>query len=118
MKKLLLCVTLGALAVGCSSAPKQQQSDATTADNSYVAYQIIDQEFENYVVENDGYDRVKPYEEQVNSSSYIQSTSGKKNTKPAKTTKKTVVDQQGNVLYSGATAPITDQEALPDEAQN
>ena len=119
MKKLLLCVTLGALAIGCASSSQRQASSnvnsAAAADNVNAAYQIIDQEFENYAVENDGYDRVTPYEEQINSSSYIQSISGKKKQKPAKVTKKTVVDEKGNVLSSGAVAPVMDQEALPEE---
>lgn len=118
MKKLFLFAVLGALAVGCASSNKAQsaQSQETLTDQ-YAKYQIVDQEFDNLVVPNDGYDRVAPYEEQVSGSSYIQSTTRKAGQKPARkmTVQKTVVDGEGNPMPADAAAPVTDQEALPDE---
>ena len=124
MKKLFALAVLGVLIAGCSSSDSRKES--TAKGTTYTQYQIVDQEFENYVVENDNYDRVAPYEDQVNSSTYIQSSNGHntKTTKPNKTVvQKTVVDGQGNILSSDAKAPVTDQETLPDgpqakEAQN
>ena len=77
----------------------------------------MDQEFDNLVIPNDGYDRVAPYEDQVSGSSYIQSTTRKSDRKPSRNmaVHKTVVDGEGNPLPADASAPITDQEALPDE---
>lgn len=127
MKKLLLLAVVTGLAVGCSSSKKQNQgayyngntnssyTNAQAASNP-AKYQIIDQEFENYVVENDNYDRIAPYEEQINVSSYIQGTNGRsKDNKPNRVVpEKTVVDGNGNILSSNAKAPVTDQETLPD----
>ncbi len=128
MRKLFMLALLAGLVVGCSSSQTQEQDGYSYRNGqtaaSYDSYQIVDQEFENYVVENDNYDRVIPYEEQVNASSYIQSTNGRGNKKPHKTmVEKTVVDGNGNILSPNAKAPVTDQEALPDgpkakEAQN
>ncbi len=116
MKKLLFCAILGALAVGCaSSSDKDAQTGGLT--DQYSKYQIVDQEFDNLLIPNDGYDRVAPYEEQVSGASYIQSTSRKSDRKPARSMNvhKTVVDGEGNPLPADAAAPVTDQEALPDE---
>lgn len=118
MKKLFLFAAVGALAVGCASSEKTQPAQGQeTLTDQYAKYQIVDQEFDNLVVPNDGYDRVAPYEEQVSGSSYIQSTTRKAGPKPARkmTVQKTVVDGQGNQLPADASAPVTDQEALPDE---
>jgi hypothetical protein len=124
MKKIFLFVVLSALAVACSSSQKQnstpQQTQQTqklqkvsTASGSYAKYQIVDQEFENFAVKNDGYDRVPSYEEQINSSSYIQSTSGRSKKKPGRTVEKTVVNEKGQILSSDAVAPVTDKEVIP-----
>lgn len=121
MKKVLLFAVLGALAVGCASSSDKtqtsQQSQQSLTDQ-YAKYQIVDQEFDNLVIPNDGYDRVAPYEDQVSGSSYIQSTTRKSDRKPSRNmaVHKTVVDGEGNPLPADASAPITDQEALPDEA--
>ncbi len=118
MKKLFLFAVLGALAVGCASSNKTQSAQPQeTLTDQYAKYQIVDQEFDNLVVPNDGYDRVAPYEEQVSGSSYIQSTTRKTGQKPARTmtVQKTVVDGEGNPMPADAAAPVTDQEALPDE---
>ena len=130
MKKLFLCVMLGALAVGCSSSEKQTYSSnpnyqtgaaasgslSTTTSSSarkkYQNNQIIDQEFENFAVQNDGFDRVPSYEEQINSSSYIQSTTSRSKKKPARAVQKTVVNGQGQILSPTAKAPVTDQEVI------
>lgn len=118
MKKVLLGAVLAAVAVGCASSEKQQEApEALTSQ--YAKYQIVDQEFDNLSIPNDNYDRVAPYEDQVNGSSYIQSVSSSRKTgkKPARIDKvqKTVVDGNGNPLPADAAAPVTDQEALPDE---
>ena len=119
MKKLFLFAALGALAVGCASSSDKAQTaqPQETLTDQYAKYQIVDQEFDNLVVPNDGYDRVAPYEEQVSGSSYIQSTTRRAGQKPARkmTVQKTVVDGEGNPLPADAAAPVTDQEALPDE---
>ena len=116
MKKLFLCLTVGLATVGCTSYGDVQENDSLT--NQYSRYQIVDQEFDKMSVPNDHYDQVAAYEEQVSNSSYIQSKTGNKSkNKPARQMKvqKTVVDGNGNVLASDAAAPVTDQEALPDE---
>ena len=129
MKKLFLFVFLGGLIAGCASSSEQkeayysQYADETSAyapqtqADQYAKYQIVDQEFENMSVPNDGYDRVAPYEDQVSGSSYIQSTVRKSDRKPSRnmTVYKTVVDGEGNILSSAMPTAITDQEALPDE---
>ena len=116
MKKLLLGAVVSLMVVGCSSA-SQQNSDGLTSQ--YTKYQIVDQEFDNLAIPNDSYDRVAPYEEQVNGASYIQSLSSKTKptAKPGRQMKaqKTVVDGNGNALPADDAAPITDEEALPDE---
>ena len=128
MKKLFLVAVVGMLAMACTSSTNQSQNRiytnntgrayANNTANDAAKYQIIYQEFENYVVENDNYDRITPYEEQINISSYIQSTNGRSKTeKPHKVmVEKTVVDGNGNILSSNAKAPVTDQETLPDGA--
>ncbi len=119
MKKIFVCLFVAALAVGCASSGKKNETEKNLTDE-YSKYQILDQEFDNLSVPNDGYDRVTPYEEQVNGSSYIQSSASRaKNQKAGRTmtVQKTVVDAKGNVLSSNATAPITDQETLPDDPQ-
>ena len=117
MKKLFLCVVLGALAMGCHSSQKQSSGGrGNTATGTYTKYQIVDQEFDNYSVKNDGYDRVAPYEEQINSSSYIQSSIGRGNQKPARMMEKTVVNAEGKILSPSATAPVTDSEVIPESA--
>ncbi len=116
MKKLCVCVCFGMLIAGCTST-QQTKTDAALTDQ-YSKYQILDQEFDNLTITNDGYDQVAPYEEQVSTSTYIQSAvSHKGSKKPARTVvvQKTVVDGQGNVLSDNATAPVTDQEVLPNE---
>ena len=119
MKKLFVCMTICALAmVACTSSSKNQKGDALT--DQYSKYQIVDQEFDNLSVPNDHYDRVPSYEEQINGSSYIQSSvSRDKNTKPNRnmTVQKTVVDEQGNVLSDTSKNAVTDQEVLTDEAE-
>ncbi len=116
MKKLFLFVVMGALTAGCATSAKNEPAEDSLT-NQYSKYQIVDQEFDNLVVPNDSYDRVAPYEEQVSSSSFIQSSTRKTADKPARkmTGKKTVVDGEGNILPEAAEAPVTDQEALPDE---
>ena len=130
MKKLFLFALLGGLVAGCASSSEQKDAyynqyvsdgaayDRQTQAAQYAKYQIVDQEFENMVVPNDGYDRVAPYEDQVSGSSYIQSTVRKSDRKPSRNMAvyKTVVDGEGNVLSSSMPAAITDQEPLPDEA--
>lgn len=118
MKKLFLFAALGVLAAGCASSGQEQAAQGQeTLTSQYAKYQIVDQEFDNLVVPNDGYDRVAPYEEQISGSSYIQSTTRKTGPKPARTmgVHKTVVDGEGNPLPADASAPVTDQEALPDD---
>ena len=120
MKKLFLFAVLGVLVAGCASSSKTQDAQSQEGlTGQYAKYQIVDQEFDNLVIPNDGYDRVAPYEDQVSGSSYIQSTTRKTSVKPARkmTVQKTVVDGEGNPLPADASAPVTDQEALPDEAQ-
>ena len=118
MKKLFLFAALGVLAAGCASSTKTQSAQEGLTDQ-YAKYQIVDQEFDNLVVPNDNYDRVAPYEEQVSGSSYIQSTTRRTGSKPARKmpVQKTVVDGEGNPLPADASAPITDQESLPDETE-
>lgn len=115
MKKILLFAALGCLAAGCASSAENREG----LTDQYSKYQIVDQEFDNLSVPNDGYDRVAPYEDQVSGSSYIQSTARSGDKKPARkmAVHKTVVDGQGNPMPSDASAPVTDQEALPDEAE-
>lgn len=115
MKKILLFAMLGCLAAGCASSGDNREG----LTDQYSKYQIVDQEFDNLSVPNDGYDRVAPYEDQVSGSSYIQSTSRGADKKPARkmAVHKTVVDGQGNPMPADASAPVTDQEALPDEEQ-
>ena len=119
MKKLFVCMTICALAmVACTSSSKNQKGEAwrktlRKKDTSSVS-------LDNLSVPNDHYDRVPSYEEQLNGSSYIQSSvSQKKNTKPNRemTVQKTVVDSQGNVLSGSSKNGITDQEVLTDEAE-
>lgn len=112
MKKILLFAALCVLAAGCASSSKNEAS--LQVDK----YQIVDQEFEGLAVPNDNYDRVAPYEEQVSGASYIQSINRDTDKKAARKMagKKVVVDEKGNVLSSKSSAPVTDQEALPDEA--
>ncbi len=119
MKKLFLFAAFGALAVGCASSNQVQNNQEEGLTDQYAKYQIVDQEFDNLMVPNDGYDRVVPYEEQVGSSAFIQSSSRKSEQKPTRTmtVQKTVVDGEGNPLPADASAPITDQEALPDEGE-
>lgn len=120
MKKLFLLAVLGVLAAGCASSSKQVQTAPEEGlTDQYAKYQIVDQEFDNLVVPNDHYDRVAPYEDQVSGASYIQSSTRKSTKKPARqmTVKKTVVDGQGNQLDADTQAPVTDQEALPDETE-
>ena len=120
MNKILFAVLLGTLAVGCASSADQDAPTTDTLTSQYAKYQIVDQEFDNLSVPNDHYDRVPSYEEQLNGSSYIQSSvSQKKNTKPNRemTVQKTVVDSQGNVLSGSSKNGITDQEVLTDEAE-
>ncbi len=119
MKKLFLFAALGVLAAGCASTSQTQPAQQEGLTDQYAKYQIVDQEFDNLVVPNDGYDRVAPYEEQVSGSAYIQSTSRKTGAKPARTmaVQKTVVDGEGNPMPADAAAPITDQEALPDSPE-
>ena len=120
MKKLLLGTVISLLAVGCASSANQKQDNAESLTNQYAKYQIVDQEFDNLAIPNDNYDRVAPYEDQVNGASYIQSSSAKKKStkKPSREMKvqKTVVDGNGNEMPADAAAPVTDEEALPDES--
>ncbi len=117
MKKLLLLAVMGVIIVGCQTSEKKANESSST---QYAKHQIIDQEFDNLTVPNDSYDKVTPYEEQVNGASYIQSSTTstrKKGTKkPARqmASQKVVVDGKGNVLSSRTSAPITDEEALPE----
>ncbi|MBR3603934.1 MAG: hypothetical protein IKL48_04575 [Elusimicrobiaceae bacterium] len=113
MKKIFLLAVIGAFAVGCSTTSTQSEG----LSDQYAKYQIVDQEFDNLIVPNDSYERVSAYEEQVSGVSYIQSTTHQKNQRPNRTmsVKKTVVDGEGNQLSADVTAPVTDQEALPDE---
>lgn len=117
MKKLFLFAALGLLAAGCASSDDTNRPASETLTDQYAKYQIVDQEFDNLVVPNDNYDRVAPYEDQVSGASYIQSTARKGTKKPARkvAVQKTVVDGEGNVLPADASAPVADQEALPDE---
>lgn len=116
MKKILVCMAVGVLTAGCFSSNKQNKDELS---GQYTRYQIVDQEFDNLVVPNDEYDRVAPYEEQINETAYIQSSSQakKSNKKPGRSfpVQKTVVDGNGNPLPADAAAPVTDEEALPDE---
>ena len=117
MKKLFLLAAVVTLTVACASSEKKQT--ASVEDDAEVAkYQIVDQEFDNLIVPNDHYNRVAPYEEQISGSSYIKSSVNKtsKTNKPARQnkTQTTVVDGNGNIL-SGSSAPVTDEESLPDE---
>lgn len=117
MKKLFCCMVLGALAVACASSQDQDYSvRRNTAGGTYTKYQIVDQEFDNFSVKNDGYDRVAPYEEQIVTSSYIQSTAGRGTQKPARMMEKTVVNAQGQILSPSAAAPVMDSEVLPDDS--
>ncbi len=119
MNKILFAVLLGTLAVGCASSADQDAPTTDTLTSQYAKYQIVDQEFDNLAIPNDNYDRVAPYEDQVNGASYIQSSSAKAKSakKPNRQMKvqKTVVDGEGNEMPADAAAPVTDQEALPDE---
>ena len=114
MKKLFLLAVLGVFAVGCSSSQKKSETSAPAETN--VKYQIVDQEYSNLVVPNDGYNRVAPYEDQVNGASYIQSKTAKKTQKPGHkmNVQKTVVDGNGNTVPQDNIAPITDDEILPE----
>ncbi len=118
MKKLFLLAVLAGITMGCASSNKTTEPADTQYDAENAKYQIIDQEFDNLVVPNDHYNQVAPYEDQISGSSYIKSstTKNKKTTKSARQvkTQTTVVDGNGNVL-SGSYAPVTDEEALPDE---
>lgn len=116
MKRLFLLTAMGLLAVGCASSNKTQNTEEHF-DSLDVKYQIVDQEFDNLVVPNDRYNQVAPYEEQINGTSYIKSSSStrKSSQKPKVRVQKTVVDGQGNILPDGTRAPIADEEALPDE---
>ena len=71
MKKLLLLAVMGVIMVSCQTSEKKANESSST---QYAKYQIIDQEFDNLTVPNDSYDKVTPYEEQVNGASYIQSS--------------------------------------------
>lgn len=118
MKKLFVLAALGFLVAGCASSKKTQSVAPEGLTDQYAKYQIVDQEFDNLVVPNDNYNRVASYEDQVSATSYIQSSvKAKSSKKPARTVKvqKTVVDGQGNILPADASAPVTDEEALPDE---
>lgn len=120
MKKLFLFAALGVLAAGCASSDKTQAAQPQGLTDQYARYQIVDQEFDNLVIPNDNYDRVAPYEDQVSGASYIQSNTRKTAKKPARkmTVQKTVVDGQGNEMPADASAaPVTDQEALPEEME-
>ncbi|MBR2865607.1 MAG: hypothetical protein IKJ44_02170 [Elusimicrobiaceae bacterium] len=119
MKKLFLFAVLGAFAVGCSSSNKKQEDTAQSLTDQYSKYQIVDQEFDNLVVPNDSYDRVSSYEDQVGGASYIQSSARKTAEKPARkmNVQKTVVDGEGNPMPADVSAPVTDQEGLPDDAE-
>lgn len=116
MKKILLMFVLAVLSAGCFSANKKSaQEDGLT--DQYAKYQIVDQEFDHLIVDNDHYDRVSSYEDQVSGSSYIQSSTRKAGQRPARTmkVKKTVVDGAGNPMPAEMSAPVADQEILPEE---
>lgn len=115
MKKLLLLAVVAAVAVGCSSSGKKDTNQNNAA--TYSKYQIVDQEFDNMIAPESDYDRVAPYEDQLGTSSYIQ-TAQKGARKPgAKRTvepKKVVTDGQGNLISEPSMADVKDTEALPD----
>ncbi len=118
MRKIFLFAVLGVCVAGCASSDKaSSQSEGLTGQ--YAKYQIVDQEFDHLIVPNDSYDRVSSYEDQVSGASYIKSSTRQTNQKPARTmaVKKTVVDGEGNQMPADVSAPVTDQEALPDESQ-
>lgn len=117
MKKILLCMAAFAVTVGCASSARQNDPEQVLTEQ-YTRYQILDQEFDNLSVPNDNYNRVAPYEDQINASSYIQSSvSREKNTKPSRTltVKKTVVDAQGHVLSEASSTTVTDEEVFPEQ---
>lgn len=117
MKKLFVCTAIAVFAIACSSSSKNGTATTANTTGQYSKYQILDQEFDNVVIFNDGYDRVAPYEEQISGSTYIQSNASQKNAKkPGRTmtVNKTVVDENGNILSSSATAPVMDEEHLPN----
>lgn len=118
MKKLLLLAAVTILAAGCASSDKkEQQSSRLTAEDA--KYQIIDQEFDNMLAPEANYEAVAPYEEQVGSSSYIQSVQGKKGAKkPSKKAAKAAKAEEKTAPASepvSSPAPVTDQEILPEE---
>ncbi len=117
MKKIFLFAVLAVLSVGCASADKSASSRDEGLTDQYAKYQIVDQEFDNLIVPNDNYDRVSSYEDQVSGASYIKSSTRQSGQRPARTmaVKKTVVDGEGNQMPADVSAPVTDQEALPDE---
>ncbi len=119
MKKFFLFSVLAVLSVGCTSTAKRADTQNEGLTGQYAKYQIVDQEFDNLIVPNDNYNRVSSYEEQVSGASYIQSTTRQSGQRPARTmaVKKTVVDGEGNQMPADVSAPVTDQEALPDETQ-
>ena len=117
MKKVLLFAVLGALAVGCASSSDKTQTSQQpqqSLTDQYAKYQIVDQEFDNLVIPNDGYDRVAPYEDQVSGSSYIQSTTRKSDRKPSRNmaVHKTVVDGEGNPLPAETVAACRAADAV------
>lgn len=84
MKKLFLLAAAAVIAAGCSSASSKSQAAGSSLESEAAKYQIIDQEFDNVLAPEADYDTVLPYEEQISSSSYLQSVKGSK--KPAKQT--------------------------------
>lgn len=119
MKKLFLLLAVGMCGVGCVSADKNASSQSEGLTGQYAKYQIVDQEFDHLIIPNDNYDRVSAYEDQVSGVSYIQSNTRQKSQRPSRTmnVKKTVVDGEGNQMPADVSAPVTDQESLPDETQ-
>ena len=100
MKKLLLFVAAALAVAGCSSADKKNDGADISLRKDAAKYQIIDQEFDNVLAPDGDYEVVPPYEEQISSSSYLQSVKGTK--KPAKKTatktNRTVVSKDGKTV--------------------
>ena len=100
MKKHLLFIAEVLVVAGCSSAARKDDGSDVSLRKDAAKYQIIDQEFDNVLAPDGDYDVVPPYEEQISSSSYLQSVKGSR--KPAKKTvtktSRTVVSQDGKTI--------------------
>lgn len=138
MKKILLFVVALAVTTGCASSKKQdekyhrqQDQRAARAASSQpkdqvpqpgavrpTRFQIIDQEFDNMIAPEGDYDRVPPYEEQLGTGTYMQSTQKGRRKPGAKRTiqpKKVVTDGQGNVIPEPTAPDLIDEEFVVND---